>query len=551
MFKGKKTTGNETDIPDNANGLKHIDSDIDVSSNRPIDNLIDNIVDNSTDPTIANINTTVEDSLTSDMKKMKMTEYNIKNMKDLLREAKWVNIPIFGSVKLTIMALLFANNKFFQRLDGLKQLGVSHKIFPGGVHTRKEHSFATYFVTDKLLTRLRAASDNDRMHEWLLNISELKIHYAFHINTCGKGLNPWIIELVKIAALLHDVGHGPYSHLFDDIFIKNSQYRDHIFATHESRSCAIVNQIVKETPMLDKYLSESDIRFIQNLIDPPNGSKGFITQIVSNPFNDLDCDKEAYISSDAYHTGARNPIDIMKIIENAIVIDDIITYPEQVAQHIFELFATRHAMHRSVYCHKSVISIQYVIIGIMKIIDKVIDLSGSIMDLNNFIKMTDSHIIEFGRQLIDMRYWPVNPFADKMSDEDYEALIELYYRYDNHVLYPHIGTIITKKPFDISKHFDSDTYLVFKGKLGYVSGNKSNPLEQIYVYKSKDYLHNGNNLLAKKINKNQITHLMPNIHQEYITMVFRRDNDERGKIDDVYKFKLMNDEYMFNEQNKQ
>jgi alkylated DNA repair dioxygenase AlkB len=67
--------------------------------------------------------------------------------------------------------------------------------------------------------------------------------------------------------------------------------------------------------------------------------------------------------------------------------------------------------------------------------------------------------------------------------------------------------------------------MIFKSKVGFVSGNKLNPLDRIYVYKTKDLFENGYNVKALLINKTDITHIMPDTHQEFITMVYRKDRD--------------------------
>ncbi|VBB18054.1 HD phosphohydrolase [Yasminevirus sp. GU-2018] len=480
-------------------------------------------------------------------------KYDIRSRSELLRKAKEINVPVHGSVNLTLMAQCFIDNKYFQRLKYLKQLGTCNFIFPGATHTRFEHSVGTYYLADRLMQRILTSSDNCRMTEWLDKIPELKSHYQNNMSkdapkgdVFGPGLNMWVVELIKIAALCHDVGHGPYSHLFDDVFIKNSNLSEHPMATHESRSCEIVARIVKESEILSKYVTNDDVKFIQSLIDPPQEATGFVYQIVSNNLNGLDVDKYDYINRDALHTGVKSGFDFARLVDAVLVIDDKICYTEQANHDIYTLFTTRHEMHRRVYGHKGVVSAQYIMIDIMKILDKVIKITESITDLNRFVQMTDDYILNCMNIVLDMRSLPINPFKDLLTETDYERLADLQHRVQTHDLYSHVGTLLTREKIDVSKDFvnideDDPTYMIHKSKVGFVSGNKLNPLDRIYVYKTKDLFMNGHNVKAKRINKTDITHIIPDTYQEYITMVYRRDRDIEALFRDKEVFQRIRD----------
>ncbi len=452
-----------------------------------------------------------------------MSIYQTDCKEKLLRKVKEIHVPIHGSVSITHMAKCFIDNKYFQRLRELKQLGTCDLIFPGATHTRFEHSIGTYYLADRILIRIKNSSDNLKMKLWLSKIPELKIHFE-EIND-DNGLNSWIIELIKIAALCHDIGHGPYSHIFDDIFIKNSKNHDHPMATHEARSCSIVEKIVKNDIILSKYISEQDIKFIQSVIDPTTDNKGFVYQIVSNNINGLDVDKYDYICRDTFHIGSKNGFDHHRLIDSVLVIDNKIVYPEQVEQDIYNLFMIRHSLHRKVYVHKGVVSSQFVIINIMNIIDKVIDISDSINDLDKFLKMTDKYIIQYMNFILDFKDNPLNPFLDKLSEKDYHELDVLKQRLQTHTMYTHIGTALTKEPIDVKNDFNDNQHIIFRSKVGYVSGNKLNPLDMIYVYKTKDHFIHGYDVKAHLINKNEISHIISDVYQEHIIMIFRKDQD--------------------------
>jgi deoxynucleoside triphosphate triphosphohydrolase SAMHD1 len=474
--------------------------------------------------------------------------YQINSRSELLRIAKEINIPVYGTIPLTLLAIYFIDNKYFQRLDKLKQLGTCDMIFPGAKHTRFEHSIGTYYLANQLMTRIKDTSDQCKMTEWLGKIPELTSHFKMK-KYKNSGLNKWIIELIKIAALCHDLGHGPYSHMFDDIFIKKCHLRDHPLATHEKRSCVLVEKIVEESETLSKFVTKSDIQFIQSLIDVDYKKRGFVYHVVSNPMNSLDVDKFDYLGRDSHHTGVKIGFDYTKLVNSVLVIDDMIVYPEQADQDIYQLFIARHSMHRKMYGHKGVISAQYIITEIMQIVDKVIHISESILDLDKFVKMTDNYIIDYMEFILEMRENKNNPFKNVLIGNDYDKLIELKRRLQTHDLYPHIGTVITKTKLELDNDdhkinvFNDDNHMIHRSVVGFVSGDKSNPLDEIYVYKTKEQFIHKHNAVAHRINRTEISFITSDIYQEHVTMIFRKDRDSVGILQDKKTFQKIKDHF--------
>lgn len=463
-----------------------------------------------------------------------ITSEDIDNRDVLLEDVKNIYVPIHDTVAVSLMATLFIDTKLFQKLRKQKQLGTCDYVYPSAVHTRFEHSIATYYLGGKITERIKFLFDtsNNIDNDWLNDIEEL---YNNDLNKIDDNVqfSRWIMELIKIAALMHDVGHGPYSHAFDDIFIKNSELCDHEMALHEARSCIIVEHIIKNNDILNKFMTDYDIKFIQNLIDPPEGSNGFIYQIVSNTLNGLDIDKYDYLCRDRHHIGLDPSFNHMRLIENIMIIDNKIVYPDKSKNDIYNMFQTRHTMHRIAYGHKGVVSAQYIVTEIMEIIDKVINITESITNIEQFAKMTDEYIDQTARFIVENK----DNFKDVYTDEELENLTELVDRLDNHYLYVHIGTFITKnepymKPF--RNRFNTDEYKFYISKIGLVSGNKGNPLDSVYVYKNKDILNTilnpdeiTNTII--KLDKTDITNLMPDIHQEHVLMIYKVNTNDIAK----------------------
>lgn len=448
---------------------------------------------------------------------------------DLVRNAKRIHIPIHGSVNISIIAKIFIDNPYFQRLRKLKQLGTCEYVFPSATHTRFEHSIGTYYLCDRILNRIKLETKFSKLCSWLQEIDELKNYFESDLIKMNKTIT-WIFEMIKIGALCHDIGHGPFSHLFDDVFIRKSDLINHDMATHEARSTNIIKLIVNNDKLLSELLNDNDVKFIQSIIDPDKSRRGFAYQIVSNYLNGLDVDKYDYILRDCLHVDIKTSFDCSKLIDEVMIIDNKIVYPEQALYDIYNLFLTRHDMHRRVYSHKGVISAEYLIVGIMKIIDNVIGLSNSIDDMNKFLRMTDGYILEYGNFILENK----ELFNDIISTDDLKKLEILLDKLSNHSLYSCIGKYNSIDKIDLS-YFDDDNHMILQNKIGFVSGNKLNPLDRLYVYKTKDLLINGSDVKSRRITKSEISKIIPEIYQEYINMVFRKDYDDIDK--DKEKFK--------------
>lgn len=447
----------------------------------------------------------------------------------LHRVYKEVQDSIHGTIELSQFATLVIDNPIFQRLRKLKQLGTCNYVFPNAIHTRFEHSIGTYYLAGKLLDQLIKNSDGKHISECLSKIQELTEHE----------LSPYICELIKIAALCHDLGHGPFSHVFDDVFIPAIGKSDSPFAAHEIRSGILLEKIIKENKILKDSVSDNDIKFIKNLINPTKEHVGFVYQIVSNSLNSLDVDKYDYMNRDSKMLNINTAFDSSRLINRATIIDNIICYPEQALYDIQNLFSARHQFHRKIYGHKAVIASQFMIIEIMFAMDPILKISECVDDINKFINLTDEYILESVKIL--------KPYVDPIHKENFEKAEYLTNMLDHHILYQLIRTFVSKGEIliplnDIAEGICKPSdLLVYKNKVGYVSGNKENPMNNVYTYKTKD-LHAGfENLKYTKCCNDTFTKLVPASYQEIITMIFYKN---KADSDTIQKLKYKNNIYL-------
>lgn len=435
---------------------------------------------------------------------------------------KKIHDCIHGFIYLSDFATRIIDNRFFERLRDLSQLGTCKYVFPNAIHTRFEHSLGTYHIASKLLEKL-PQQVNQQIDQYLSSINELKRYYKMMYDDKIHPLDPYICELIKVAGLCHDIGHGPFSHVFDDVFLPMLGKQNDFCSTHEERSGVILKMIIKEDDVLRELINDDEINFMINLINPKKENTGFIYEIISNNQTGLDVDKFDYLQRDIYMLNFQAKIDVSALVEQVKIIDNRFVYPDQAINDVINLFTTRHRLHVQVYCHKVTISSQLMMMEIFSLMDEILGLSSSISDMNKFCDMTEGYILNSVKFL--KRH-------ESLLNEDqlkkYLLAKKLIDSLDLRKLYSMISHFVSKEKIDFNKYIESfedkEKIIIFQNKVGFVSGNKPNPLDNIYVYKTKDS-STSRKLTAYKKNKEEATLLMPNIYQEYITIIFYKEKE--------------------------
>ncbi|CAH8498128.1 unnamed protein product [Heterobilharzia americana] len=219
--------------------------------------------------------------------------------------SKIVQDAVHGVIELEPLAVQVIDSPEFQRLREIKQLGITYFVFPSSQHSRFEHSIGTYHLAKKLLEAIH----NDQ-------------------NYSGPTLNFQEQLSVRIAALCHDLGHGPFSHMWEEFVKKGgseySQYK------HEKISGHVLEKIVRSKPSLQNELNNLnvDMKLILSLILGDSSAvlsneimrilhylsnfysftdrlkqKPFIYEILSNSLNGMDVDKWDYLLRDCLYSG--------------------------------------------------------------------------------------------------------------------------------------------------------------------------------------------------------------------------------------------------------
>lgn len=220
------------------------------------------------------------------------------------------------------------NTPVFQRLRRIRQLAMADLVYPGALHTRFEHSLGATHLAHRILSRLfELRSDNP---DEVYNISD----------------EDWIG--VRLAALLHDIGHGPFSHVSENLLD-----RSNAVAVREKIHEQLTVDIITREPRIAGLLTDPQRELVTHLIQG-FGRRDFRRDIISG---NLDVDKMDYLLRDAYFAGVRyGHYDLEKVIDafriqqdkhesHAAIADDGIFAVEQ-------LIMSKYHMNQQVYSHK-------------------------------------------------------------------------------------------------------------------------------------------------------------------------------------------------------
>jgi len=268
-------------------------------------------------------------------------------------EGKTFNDAVHGHFTLPWLCVKIVDTPHFQRLRDLKQLGGTYYVFPCASHNRFEHSLGTAHLAGDFVRTLR-----DRQPELAITAAD--------------------VLAIQVAGLCHDLGHGPFSHMFDNNFIpkaiKAIKERDPEAVTaeaveHETISVRMIDALVEENGLWKEFkeagLKEIDMTFIKECIEgiDPREAKGrgpekaFLYEIISNKRNGIDVDKFDYFMRDSKALNISATFDPyrLKLFMKAMKGNDgqmQLCFKASEAWNLYELYHTRYTLHKRAYQHK-------------------------------------------------------------------------------------------------------------------------------------------------------------------------------------------------------
>ena len=259
--------------------------------------------------------------------------------------------PIHDFIRLTNTERKIIDTPIFQRLRRIKQLSGAHLTYPGAQHTRFEHSLGVMHIASMAGTSLESKG----------------------ITTKDDILN------LRLAALLHDIGHGPFSHLFEEVLQRKNK------KTHEQ----IGKQIILNTEIGDIISKNGfDKKLIHNLA-MGEGKLQFMNEIVSGA---LSADMMDYLLRDGYFTGAEHAkIDHSRITYSLDVYKKKLALDHSALVNFETMMISRFQMFKAVYFHKTVRAGEVMLLESMTLADDELGLTS--LTLDDYVKQTDESIM--------------------------------------------------------------------------------------------------------------------------------------------------------------
>lgn len=238
-----------------------------------------------------------------------------------MNDSKIINDPVFGFIKIPRgIPLSIVQHPLMQRLTRIRQLGLSNAVYPAAQHTRFQHSIGAFHLMSEAITSLRQ-----------------KGIFIFDSEA----------EAVGAAILMHDIGHGPFSHVLEDTLISG--------ITHEEISLMMMERV--------NYEMNGALNLTLKIFKDEY-PKRFLHQLISSQ---LDMDRLDYLRRDSFFTGVNEGnIGSARIIKMLNVVDDQLAVESKGIYSIENYLTSRRLMYWQVYLHKTAVACERLLVNTLR-----------------------------------------------------------------------------------------------------------------------------------------------------------------------------------------
>ena len=303
----------------------------------------------------------------------------------MINKRKIINDPVYGFINITSELIYdLIEHPYYQRLRRIKQLGLAELVYPGALHTRFHHALGAMHLMNEAMSSLR--------------------HKGHHISDeeC---------EAAQIAILLHDIGHGPFSHVLEHLILNH--------VPHEQISFLLMEELNKQ---FEGKLTLAIKMFTGEYNRP------FFNQLISSQ---LDVDRMDYLNRDSFFTGVREgSIGADRILKMLDIVDNHLVVEQKGIYSVENFLTARRLMYWQVYLHKTSICAEVMLTQIIKRARELIRLGHKVFTTESFglFLRNDVTLEEF---ISDKAY--LQAFTE-MDDHDIWACVKIWSKHPDLLL---------------------------------------------------------------------------------------------------------------------
>ena len=327
---------------------------------------------------------------------------------------KIINDPVFGFISLQSEIIFdLIEHSYFQRLRRIRQLGLSSLVYPGANHTRFEHALGALHLMHSSIDVLRSK---------------------------GVDISDEEANAVSIAILLHDIGHGPFSHVLESAIVNG--------INHEKLSLLLMEQLNVE------FGGKLDLAIC---IFKNKYSKKFLHQLVSSQ---LDMDRLDYLRRDSFYSGVvEGTIGSDRIIKMLNVKDDNLVVDKKAIYSIEKFLIARRLMYWQVYLHKTVLAAEYVLINVLKRAKELVSRGVDLYGPPQLLWLLKQNFSDESLKIADNKSSLIEKFV-LLDDADILSSLKVWCTHSDPILSFMSNSIVNRKLFKIrisDKHFSPET----------------------------------------------------------------------------------------------
>ena len=348
-----------------------------------------------------------------------------------MKEAKIINDPVFGFIKIP-RGLLYGivEHPLFQRLNRINQLGLASVVYPGARHTRFQHSLGAFHL----------------MSEAIISLQQKGI-FIFDTEA----------EAVQAAILMHDIGHGPFSHVLEDTLIHG--------ISHEEISLMMMEEINEH------FNGQLNLAISIFKGDYP---KNFLHQLISSQ---LDMDRLDYLRRDSFYTGVtEGNIGSARIIKMLNVVNDTLVVDQKGIYSLENYLTTRRLMYWQVYLHRTCVAYEKVLVNMLTRAKDLIKAGQDVFaspSLHYFLS-NDVDAQWFSKHLEALRNY------EELDDSDIWSAMKVWKHHEDKILSTLATDMLDRRIFKVEVHEDPISEERIEGLLHEIAQQLGIPVEDAH-----------------------------------------------------------------------